>query len=229
MEEQAYLNEFSGSTGKVVVIMDERERKSVMRSMLEEMGAEVRQIVLNVGDFILSDRVVVERKTRNDFENSIIDGRLFKQAEAMKQFKKAVMIVEGENFEGRINRKALLGAITSLMLDHDIQLFFTVDEERTAELLFTIARREQLIEKRPVRLKGDKRVSTLAQQQQMIVESLPNVGPQFARALLKKFGTVEKVMKASEKQLLKVKRMGEKKARLIRKVLSEKWKNDENI
>ena len=86
-----------------------------------------------------------------------------------------------------------------------------------------------MAEKRPVRLKGDKRATTLAQQQQMLVEGLPNVGPLFARALLEKFGSVEKVMKASEKQLMKVKRMGEKKARLIRKILTADWKGEDNL
>jgi len=226
MAEQTDLHEFSGKTGKVRIIMDERERNSSVRENLERMGAEVKQVMLNVGDFIVSDRIVVERKTRRDFESSIVDGRLFKQAGGMAQFQKPIMVVEGANFEGRINRNALLGAIASLMLDHNIQLFFTIDEERTAELLFALAKREQLAKKRPVRLKGDKRATTLAQQQQMMVESLPNVGPQFARALLAKFGSVEKVMRASEKQLLKVKRMGQKKARLIRKMLTAQWKEE---
>ena len=86
-EGQADLLEFSSSDakpdGKVRIIMDERERASNVRHMLEEKGAEVKQVVLNVGDFILSDRIVVERKTRADFESSIIDGRLFTQLPAM--------------------------------------------------------------------------------------------------------------------------------------------------
>ncbi|VVC04956.1 3'-flap repair endonuclease Xpf [Candidatus Burarchaeum australiense] len=227
---QADLLEFinAGSAeGKVRIIMDDRERGSGIRQKLEARGAEVRQVVLNAGDFILSDRIAVERKTRTDFENSIIDGRLFEQASRLgAQFAKPILVVEGESFEGRINRNALLGAIASLMLDHNLQIFFTLDSERTAELLFAFAKREQLAEKRPLRLRGDKRASTMAQQQQLIVEGLPNVGPQFARALLEKFGTVEKVMKANEKQLMKVKRMGQGKARLIRKILTEPWKKE---
>ncbi len=224
---EAGIASFAKSDGKVRIIMDERERVSNLKKMLEEKGAEVKQVVLNVGDFILSDRIVVERKTRADFENSIIDGRLFDQAARMSaQFAKPILVVEGESFEGRINRHAILGAIASLMLDHNLQIFFTLDQERTAEFIFALAKREQLADKRPVRMRGDKRASTMAQQQQLIVEGLPNVGPQFARALLEQFGTVEKVMKANEKQLMKVKRMGPAKARLIRKILMEQWKKE---
>lgn len=224
---QADLLEFTAEPGVIQVIMDERERNSDLKVLLERLGALVRMRTLHVGDFILSDRIIVERKTRQDFENSIIDGRLFKQASVMSQFPKPMMIIEGDSFEGRINRNAILGAITSLMLDHNIQVFFTIDQDRTAELLFAMAKREQTSESRPVRLLGDKRATTMAQQQQMIIECLPGVGPQFAQALLLKFGSVERIMRATEKQLMTVKRMGPKKAKLIRKVLSEQWKNEQ--
>lgn len=228
-EAQADLSEFAGGergegTTQITIIMDERERTTDLKALLEEMGAKVRQQVLNVGDFILSDRVVVERKTRADFENSIIDGRLFNQAGAMAQFPKPLLIIEGESFEARVNRNALLGAIASLMLDFNIVLFFTYDQKATAELLYALAKREQMAEKRPLRLKGDKRAYTLDEQRQMLVECLPNVGPRFAQALLKRFGSVEAIVNATEKELGDVKRMGLKRARLIRRLLSEKWK-----
>ena len=206
--------------------MDERERNTDLKILLENLGARVKILTLAVGDFVLSERICAERKTRKDFEQSIIDGRLFRQAASMSQYSKPIMVIEGEAFEGRINRKAILGAIASLMLDHGIQIFFTLDEDRTAELLYALAKREQLAESRPVRLKGDKRALTMAQQQQIIVECLPNVGPQFARALLAKFGSVEKVFKATEKQLAAVPRMGRKRARLIKKVRGERWSAD---
>jgi Fanconi anemia group M protein len=225
---QSDLLEFTAEPGVIQIIMDERERNSDLKMLLEKLGAQVRMRTLNVGDFILSDRIVVERKTRADFESSIIDGRMFRQAASMSQFPKPMMIIEGEAFEGRINRNAMLGAISSLMLDHSIQIFFTLDQGRTAELLFALAKREQASESRPVRMKGDKRATTMAQQQQMIIECLPNVGPLFAQALLAKFGTVEKVMRATEKQLLAVKRMGPKRAKLIRKVLSDQWKGSDD-
>jgi len=223
---QSDLLEFTGEKGAVNIVMDERERNSDLKILLEKLGGRVKIMTLAVGDFVLSERICVERKTRQDFEQSIIDGRLFKQASVMGQYAKPMMVIEGEAFEGRINRKALLGAIASLMLDHNIQIFFTMDQDRTAELLYSLAKREQLAESRPVRLKSEKHALSMAQQQQMIVECLPNVGPRFARALLSKFGSVEKIFKATEKQLAAVPRMGQKRARLIKKVLSEKWRSE---
>lgn len=206
---------------KPEIIIDHRESKSRIVEMLRGMGAEVKVAVLPVGDFLLSSRACVERKRREDFEASIIDGRLFSQAKSLtEQFEKPLLVIEGERFEERVSRPALLGAIASLMLDFGISIFFTKNAEKTAEFLFALAKREQLSEKKPLRLLGEKHAYSPSQQKRMIVEALPGVGPKIARALLKKFKTVEKLMKAKEEQLMKVEGIGEEKAKAIRKILS---------
>jgi len=205
--------------------VDEKESRCSVADILKELGAVVRIKTLPVGDFIISERAVVERKTRSDFESSIIDGRLFKQAENMiDNFEKCIMIVEGEEFEERVNRNALLGAISALILDYGIQVFFTRDVEGTAEMIFSLAKREQLEKEVVVRLKGNKKAYTLAEQQRMIVESIPGVGPKLAVALLNKFKTIENIAKASEQELREVEKIGKKKAKYIRKVLSEEFR-----
>ena len=186
------------------------------------MDVEIAQIP--VGDFLLSERACVERKRREDFEQSIIDGRLFTQVASLaQQFAKPFLVIEGERFEERISRPALLGAIASIMLDHGVSIFFTKDAEKTAEFLLAVAKREQLAEKRPVRILGEKHAYSPSQQKRMIVEALPGVGPIISFALLKKFGTVEKLMKAKEEQLMKVEGIGEEKAKAIRKLITEKY------
>lgn len=215
--------------GKVKIFVDHRESKSRIAEILREKGAEVEIAQLPLGDFVLSDRACVERKRREDFEQSIIDGRLFEQAQRLsEQFEKPFIVIEGERFEERVSRAAILGAISSLMLDFGINVFLTRDAEKTAEFLLAIAKREQLAEKRPVRILGEKRAYSLAQQQRMIVEALPGVGPKLAAALLKKFKTVEKVMKAKEDKLQKVEKIGEEKAKAIRKVVAEEYKEEED-
>ncbi|MEM3555170.1 MAG: ERCC4 domain-containing protein [Candidatus Micrarchaeia archaeon] len=225
--EQSSLPEFSEKEKKnwVEVFVDEKESRCAVADILRELGAVVKIKTLPVGDFIISERAVVERKTRSDFESSIIDGRLFKQAENMiDNFEKCIMIVEGEEFEERVNRNALLGALSALILDYGIQVFFTRDLEGTAELIFALARREQLEKEVVVRLKGNKKALTLAEQQRMVVESIPGVGPKLAVALLKKFKTIENIMKASEQELREVEKIGKKKAKLIKRVLSEEFR-----
>ncbi len=61
------------------------------------------------------------------------------------------------------------------------------------------------------------------EQQLFIIESLPNIGPVNAKNLLKHFGSVEKVLNASEAQLQDVEGIGKKTAKDIRKVIESKY------
>jgi len=224
--EQSSLNEFSEKEKRttVEIFVDEKESRGAISDILKELGAVVVVKTLPVGDFIISERAVIERKTRSDFENSIIDGRLFKQAENMiDNFEKCIVIIEGESFEERVNRNALLGAVSALILDYGISVFFTRDLEGTAEMVFALAKREQLGKAAVVRLKGNKKVHTMAQQQRMIVECLPGVGPKLAVALLKKFKTIENIAKSSEQELREVEKIGKKKAKFIKRAFSEEF------
>ena len=48
-------------------------------------------------DYLLSNRVAVEFKTKIDFVGSIIDKRIFRQAKALKEnFEKPLIILQGE-------------------------------------------------------------------------------------------------------------------------------------
>ena len=68
----------SAPTDKVRIAIDHRE-DGQFDDMFKAWGAEVDRRQLDVGDFLCSSRVVVERKSRSDFESSVIDGRLFSQ------------------------------------------------------------------------------------------------------------------------------------------------------
>ncbi len=57
-----------------------------------------------VGDFIFENRVVFEYKTANDIISSIIDGRVFRQVERMKQYPFSFVIVVG-NVASTINER----------------------------------------------------------------------------------------------------------------------------
>lgn len=206
------------------IICDNREAGSVV-SALQALGAVTSLEVLPVGDFVLSERVVVERKTRNDFEASIIDGRLFEQARRLSEaYACVIFVVEGASFEERVKRSALLGAFSALLTDFGASVFLTRDEAGTAELLFAIARREQCGEKRELRLLGAKKAHSLSDYQQLLVECLPNVGPVLAKQLLRHFGSIDQLAQATEEELCAVEGVGEKKAKEIVNVFTRRWR-----
>ena len=214
---------------KVHIVMDRRDPE-LIKELLGEMGAEVEVRQLPVADFICSERVAVERKTRTDFERSVIDQRLFDQLSRLKEtYPSVVLIVEGPRSaeEEILHRSALLGTYSSVLSDFGASIFFTLSPNATAELVYALAKHEQLAQKRPMRVSGKPKGITFAQNQRAIVEMLPMVGPKLADQLLRKFGSVKKVFSASEKRLLKVEKLGEKKARAIRKVIEEKYEPEE--
>lgn len=209
---------------EVWIFVDHRELKSGAAIALYELGAKLKPYALEVGDYILSDRACVERKTYDDFVNSILDSRLFLQAKNLRDnFERPLVVIEGERGVRAVHKNAVLGAIASVMIDYNIPVVFTADASETAALLFAIAKREQLQEKREVRLLGERKAFTLAEQQQQIVETLPMVGPKLAKELLRHFKSVEKVFKASDKRLRAVEGVGEKRAKRIREVLTKEY------
>jgi len=208
---------------KVQVFLDDRELKSACARKLYELGALLKPVRLPVGDYVLSGRACIERKTSADFETSIIDGRLFQQAkELVDNFASPIIAITGNGFE-RVQQKALQGAFISIAVDYKIPLFFFDDDEKLADFVFALGFREQLLAPREMKLQFDKRAFSLAEQQQVIVESLPLIGPKNAKSLLKHFGSIEKIVNASEDALQEVEGIGEKRAKEIKRILTERY------
>ena len=208
-----------------VVYADSREGNSKVIRHLSEMEIDVQVRSMAVGDYQVSDEVVIERKTAKDFVDSIIDKRLFKQArELSEEFKRPLLILEGDDiYNGMIHPNAVRGTIAAIAIDFGISIIPTRNSQDTAAMIKRIAVREQSGEKVNIQIRTDKKPTSLWEQQLFIIESLPNIGPVNAKNLLQHFGTVEKVINASESELQEVDGIGEKTAKNIRKVVESKY------
>uniref|UniRef100_K3WYP1 ERCC4 domain-containing protein n=1 Tax=Globisporangium ultimum (strain ATCC 200006 / CBS 805.95 / DAOM BR144) TaxID=431595 RepID=K3WYP1_GLOUD len=79
----------------VKVVVDVREFRSALPSMLHKEGLMVLPITLEIGDYILSPQICVERKSISDLFGSLNSGRLFNQAENMRRFYQTpVLLIE---------------------------------------------------------------------------------------------------------------------------------------
>lgn len=208
-----------------VVFADTREGNSKVIRHLSEMEIDVKVQAMAVGDYQVSDEVVIERKTAKDFVDSIVDKRLFKQARSlMEEFKRPLIILEGDDlYNSMINPNAIRGSIASIALDFGISIIPTRNAQDTAAMIKRIAIREQSGEKTPIQIRTDKKPVNLWEQQLFIIESLPNIGPVNAKNLLEHFGTVANIINASESQLQEVEGIGKKTAANIRKVVDSKY------
>ena len=218
-------------SNKVKIIIDQRESE-LFDGEFKKRDAVVDRQTLKIGDFLCSERLVIERKTRDDFEASIIDGRLFSQlGNLIENYARVVVVVEGEITSGRINRAALLGAYGSIIADYGATLFFTRDEYSTAELVFALAKHEQFGQKKPIRIFAKMKTFTIAQTQRAIIETFPMIGPKYAKALLEHFGSIENIANASEKELAEVGGIGEKRAKILKKIFAAEYEtgNDDFV
>ncbi len=226
-EQQKTLFQYDDDNKNIKIIVDQREIRSSVARNLDRNGTEIIVKTLEVGDYILSDRIAVERKESQDFVSSLIDKKLFEQiANLSRAYEKPVLIVEGEslfNCSG-MNPNAIQGALSSIALDFGVSLFYTRDAEDTASLLLQIAKREQADEKREVNMHGKKSALMLPQQQEYVISSIPDIGPKAARSLLQHFGSVEDVMKADYEELIKVDNIGPKTAARIREIAGSEYK-----
>lgn len=209
----------SGEPLKATIAVDHREDE-YFDELFRSMGAHPERRALEVGDFLCSARLVVERKSRNDFEQSVIDGRLFSQLpNLVSNYERVVIIVEGESEEGRLQRGSLLGAYSAIVADFGASLLFTSDKDATAELVFAFAKHEQLARKQPMRIYAKKKTFTPSQCSRAIVETFPMIGPKSAKALLNHFSSVEAIVNASEKEIASVPGIGKKRAKMIKSTL----------
>jgi len=207
--------------GKTVVAVDYREKETA--EFLKRFGAIVNMDALAVGDFVCSDRVVVERKDHSDFVGSIIDGRLFEQAHHMRDhFEKPIFIIEG-NSNRDISVNALKAAIAALATQYGASVLNTKNPKDTALTIFWLAKKEQQDAGRGLAIMVGKKPKDEKRLQEEIVCGLPGVGREYAKRLLQHFGTVEKVFGAGEDELKKVKGVGDKLASRIRKIAQRKY------
>ena len=214
------------------VVVDKRETRSGVPGLLESMGIHVDYRTLAVGDYVVSSRYVVERKTARDFINSLFSGRLFDQLNRLSEsYGQCIVVVEGnlsEALEQLSNPRGIWGAMLTLIFDYACQVFFTGDGLETANLLYVLATRE--IGMKTVRplIYRKIRARTIEEVQLNILGNIPGVGPILAERLLRCFGSLRKALDASPAELRRVEGIGRMKAEGIAKILDAPHKIEEH-
>jgi len=226
---QKTLSEYGKKENQVKIIVDHREYRSNVVKNLAVKGTFIEPQQLDVGDYVLSSRIGVERKNVDDFLESLIGGKLFKQMTRLRDaYSRPLLVLEGENLltKRNINHNAIFGSLASISVDFGIPVLTTKDAAETADLLNVIAKREQKVDKKAVAVRGEKTQMSLRERQQFIIEGLPNVSAVIAKRLLSHFGSVKDIANATEEELLEVKGVGKNIATDIIKLLKANYHED---
>lgn len=210
---------------KIVILADNREINSKVVAILEKK-CSLRKMQLDT-DYLLSKDVACERKTSEDFLQSIVDGRLFKQLKSLKDlYPCPILIIEGENLldsKRNIHPNAIRGAIASIATEFSIPMIWTRNQLETAEMLYMIAKREQSEMKKSISIRTKKKFKSMNQMQEFLIAGLPKISTKTAKKLLKHFGTPEMVFKATETELMEVPGIGKKLAKKIRDIITKNY------
>ena len=219
---QAQLDAFVPAA--CTIIADVRENPQMLKALSGAVELEVRQ--LDVGDYILSDRIGVERKSSEDFVRTLFDNRLFEQLGALRRaYDMPLLVIEGERtFTAHdAHAASIRGAIATIATEMGIGIIYSSSMDETAAYLILMARREQEGRKAVPRARGDKRERDMRSQQVFIVEGLPGVSAKLARRLLEHFGSVSAIVGASTEALTAVEGIGLKTAEKIREALDASY------
>jgi ERCC4-type nuclease len=130
-----------------VIRVDHRELASGVPAQLTQFDwvrLEIEQ--LELADYVLSERLAVERKSAGDFVASILDRRLFAQARELTfAFEHVIYLIEGSDLYGvsRLHPNAVRGALSYLAVLAGVSVLRSESVEDSAILLATMARHAQ--------------------------------------------------------------------------------------
>ncbi len=226
-----------------MIFVDDREPERLVQ-LLRSMGVDVRRKRLEIGDYLVTNssrEVAVERKSVEDFESSIIDGRLFDQVHRLsKKYPLSFLCIVGsessessgsdsgrsdrsESSESkeskgkvRISRDAFVGGILSVALtalsSGTVIPLRLESEEEFCLMLKNLDRKLS-----SGKLKVYPRIvrKTEVDDSVAMLTAIPGIGVEKAKRLLERFGSVHAVVNASIADLKRVDGIGDKQARRI--------------
>ena len=220
----------------IKILIDHREKNSgIIEELAKDNEIEIKQLA--VADFIIEGNnadgekqiIGIERKTKEDFLNSIIDKRLISQLNLLREnFKHPILIIEGTENLYRMREfhpNAVRGMMASIAIDFQVPILHTRDYRDTSKLISVIAKRLE----KPKKLSSlllQRKPLTIKEQQEMIVGSFPGIGSEISKNLLKNFKTIKNFINADIKKLKVVERVGKKKAEKILELLEKEYQEN---
>jgi len=216
----------------LTVVVDSREASSAQKlvNRLRELGAEIIIRPLPRGDYVLSDRVAVERKTVKDFAYTLTRRQLFEQIFELKDYYECpILLLEGYmpiiyKFS-KVKPASIWGALFALA-KNGIAVVPTLNHKESADFLITACKQEQLVERRVPKVHPAKKFESLVDAQIFFLASLPSVGREKALALLRAYGTPMRALERVDMWARELKGFGPKIVEKVKSVLNTPYREE---
>nr|POE79344.1 dna repair protein rad16 [Quercus suber] len=219
------------------VVVDVREFRSSLPSLLHGRSMVVVPCMLTVGDYVLTPHICIERKSIKDLISSFADGRLYNQAETMFQhYKNPMLLIEFDaqkafTLEPFADLSSSIGVSTIASSDlqsklvlltlafPQLRIIWSSSPYQTAEIFEELKKQQE--EPDPIRAvqigleEGeDPEGRTFNQIPQEMLRAIPGVTGKALQRLVLEFGSVRDVANAEEEVLAEM--LGTEHARRIR-------------
>ena len=221
----AALSDEPPSRRIISVEVDHRELLGAVLPALHNCADfHVTMAHLPLGDYLVDERFLFERKTMSDLVVSIICGRFFEQALRLARAQtRTAIILEGTSrdlAQSGMRWESIQGALVTVTLFCGVPLLRTRTPEETVRTMLFTAQQGRALALGALPRAGYRPRGRRARQL-YILQGLPGVGPKRARLLLTQFGSVERVVAASVSELCDLPGIGEQTAEKIRWAVSE--------
>ena len=144
-------------------------------------------------------------------------------------FERPVIVIEGSEdiYSVRnVHHNSILGMMATIAVSYGIPIIQTKNFKETASLLQIIARREQAETSKDFNVHADRKPTSLKEQQEYFISSLPAINLTLSKPLLKHFKTIKNIVNASAEELQKVEKIGPAKAKQIKEVVESEYNGD---
>ncbi|EGD81348.1 hypothetical protein PTSG_11379 [Salpingoeca rosetta] len=203
------------------VIVDMREFRSSLPSLIHEFGMDVVPVTLIVGDYVLSPDICVERKSLPDLIGSLSSGRLYSQVLAMTTYyARPALLIEfdeskpfsllgsGETLSDDIEFKNTMSKLTLLTLTFpSLRVLWSRSPHATAELFYTLKQHQDEPDATAaanVGEEGTHNEEDYALEPMVVLKTVPGVTPHNAYAIMEKVKNLEELTQLGLKQLQEV-------------------------
>ena len=208
-------------------VMDSREKAKPKKRAIRKYKETVIES-LPSGDYACRQqgriKILLERKSLEDFTNSIHKKRIFKQAEKLhKDCNVVVLILEGDykflplklkKLKLNFNSEAFWGTYCSLVVRDNFHVVWTSNQTETQDVAYKICRKMAEGKYQTKRRWRPKSLNTPVE----LLEQIPGVTEMIAKRLIKKYSGILSIALQEEKELCSVDGIG---PRLAKRILKE--------
>lgn len=209
------------------IFVDVRENNDLLKELYYSNDLQAVAKQLDVGDIVISEQCAIERKSKKDFVNSILDKRIFPQLiDLTKNYKRPILILEGEESiyaQRNVDDNMIRGVLCAISVDLRIPILYTQNLKDTVKMIITLTKRANK-DKKEHSLHTNKSSISTNEELEKVISMIPTINLSLGRELLRNFTSIEKLTYASQKDLEQVEGIGKKRAEKIYNFLREEYR-----